>query len=690
MPRPTPSRQTTARRIVLTFLVFALVGVLLTARLFLLQLIDGPGLAREALAERLRTVTITPLRGEILDAEGNLLAEEIPAHEAFALTAQVVDPAAEASALAPVLHESAASLTALLRSRSWFVVISPPLSPEETRAVENLGLPGIGVEPVDYRVYPQGDLAANVLGFVSAGGQGLAGVEEEYNQELAGRPGSELLTVDAAGNPLPSFGATVHPAVPGDDLQLTINATLQAYAQAALQQAVRRDHLKDGRIIIMDPQTGAILALAEWPTFNPNDWQATPLADTADSAVQDTYPPGSTFKPLTLAAALTYGVLTPDSTFNDPGHITIDGVTLHDWNIVGFGHLDVAKAVAVSCDVCFMETGARLGTTRFYQGVLARFHLTAPTGVDLPGEASSIYTPAARARALSLAEMAFGQTLSVTPIGLTAALASIADGGVWHTPHVGEALILPDGHRVPLRFPSYRVLSPTVAAIVSHDMTEVTSKSYGTGLLARVPGYVIAGKTGTSELPVHGLYIGHYMGSFVGFTPVPDPRILILVQLNDPRGAYYGGTIAAPVFQKVLSEAVTTLGIPPDAPGGLTPPKGQVPPLVGDTLPQADGVAAHAGFNLAPSGDGPRVLSQYPAPGRTLGVGGTIAVDLGHVALGQVPSVLGLTVRAAAAAITHAGYRFAPFGVGIATRQLPKPGTKLTAGQTVRVYFQGQ
>lgn len=681
-----PTRRQTAGRIVLSFLIFAFCGTLLATRLFLLQLVEGARLAAAARAEEVRTITLLPARGEILDDHGTLLAVDVPGHLCYALPHWVTDPAGEARALAPILHRPVEVLRQLLSASTWYVTLSAaPLTPAATSAIERLNLPGVGVEDTEYRLYPQGSLAANVLGFVSESGQGLGGVEESYNAFLAGKPGREVVTVDAAGNPLPSFGSQVEPPRPGDGLQLTLNATLEAFAEAALRSAVARDHLRSGRILILDPRTGGILALAEWPTFNPNDWAASPLTDMNDSAVQNDYPPGSTFKPLTLAAALLDHVVSPATIFYDYGSITIDGRLLHDWNLVGFGRIDLARALAMSSDVAFMRIGLWLGKERFYRDVLQRFGLEAPSPVDLPGSSPPLLPAESSARRLDVAEMAFGQTLSLSPISLAAAVAAIADGGIWHAPHVGEAILTQSGRRLPLRFPSRRVLPTDIAQEVARMMVGVVRD--GTGNLAAVPGYTIAGKTGTAELPVAGRYHGHYMASFIGFGPLPHPRLLILVQLNDPRGAYYGGDIAAPVFRQVMSEALTYLRIPPNQPQPNSGARVSVPSLVGDTLAEAKATTSRLGLVLFPSGDGVHVLDQYPLPGTKVGLGGEVAVDLGHVGKGEVPSVLGLPIRPAAWLLARQGYNLTPIGTGLAVSQSPAPGTRLPAGGTVRVLF---
>jgi stage V sporulation protein D (sporulation-specific penicillin-binding protein) len=678
--------RTRAVRILTIYALAVLTALALAARLFDLQIVQGPKLESAALAERLRTVPLTPLRGAIWSADGTLLAEEVPAHAVFAVPPEIKDRRGTAAALGRVLAVPPATLLPALSRKTWFQLLPvPPLTPAQTAAVENLGLPGIGVEPYDYRLYPEGETAANLLGFVSTSGTGLAGVEAAYQSALGGRTGQAAMAVDAAGNPLPSLGEVVQPATPGDGLELTLNLPIQAFAESALKAAVRKARARGGRIVVLDPETGGILALAVWPTFNPNDWQRTPLADTADTAVQDDYPPGSTLKPLTLAAALLDGVVTPASTWDDTGSIVIDGRRIHDWNMVGFGHVDTPTALADSSDVVFMDIGLRLGKARFYEDVLHRFHLDRPTGVDLPGEAGPLLPAQSGATKLDVAEMAIGQTLALSPIALAAAVAALADGGVWHEPHVAAALVTPSGRREALPVTSARILPADVAREVAQMMVGVVDR--GTGTLARIPGYVVAGKTGTASLPVNGHYQHNYMSSFIGFAPASHPRLLVLVQLNDPQGSYYGGDIAAPVFRQVMQAALTVLHVPPDNPSAWAPPPVRVPALVGDSLPAAEATAAAQGLAVTATGNGARVRSQFPLPGDRVPVGTAIAVDLGRVAAGHVPSVLGLTVRQAARVLLDAGYAIRPLGTGTAYEEIPTPGTPLPRGATVTVRF---
>ncbi len=681
-------------RLTILGLVFSAVAAILLIRLAEVQLVIGPKLAAQGAAEVNRTISLTPLRGEILDSSGQPLALETPATLIYAITPEVTDAKGEATAMAPILHVSEATLQSELSAQGWYHVIDHAATAAQVSALKQLFLPGIGYTPEQIRKYPDGIIGQPVVGWVSASQVGIAGVEQSYNQILSGTPGQAQVKVDALGQPLPSYGIQVtRQPIPGKSIQLTINGTLQAYAQATITADVITHKGTSGRIIIMNPSNGAIYAMAQWPTVNPSQWQNASVQALADQSVEFAYPPGSIFKPMVASLALMDHVATLQSRYYDPGYKIVDGLKIHTWKHSGYGWLSFDGILAYSSDVGFMDLGLALGLNNFYAG-LHPFHLDRPTGIDLPGEATGVWPPLASANTLDLAEMSFGQTLAITAIQEAAAVAAIADGGVWHTPHVAQAIISPNGQKQTLTFPSKRILPTWVATDEMQGMKQVVS-SQGDAANAEVAGYVVAGKTGTSQLAPRAK-VQTYMASFIGVAPVPNPQVLILLEVNNPQNVanqpgyyYYGDQVVVPTFPQLMANVLRVLGIPPQTPVPTPAVAVTVPDLSGVSISTAQADASLSGLNLKVNGGGQVVTGQYPSAGAQVSAGFTISVNTTGVATGQgvVPDLLGLTMRQAAMELSSVGLGFWPHGAGLAVGQTPAAGTKLKPGSPVQVTF---
>lgn len=467
-------------------IVLAVGFALLFLRLVYLQGIGGSANARAAHLEDSATLVLLPERGQITDRHGRLLAIETTGDALFAMPRQIQNPAALAAQLAPILGKPVSWVKSALTASLPFVWLSYHVTALQATAITALGpYNGLGLQPADWREYPQGNLAGDVLGFVGLDQQGLAGIEESYNSLLAGKPGKRIFHVDALGNPLPQLPSQTVPEVSGDNLQTTLDLTIQAFAQQDLQAAIKHWKATGGRIIVLDPATGGILAMAQTPEPSPANWQNYPMQDWVDQPVQYAYEPGSTIKPFTASAALSTGVITTHTVFNDKGHVTISGVTIYDWIPTGFGRINLDGAMAQSSDVVFSKLAMAIGVQHYFQ-YLHLFHLDRPTGIDLPGESGGLVPLPSQTTQLDLGEMGFGQTIAITPVQLASAVAAVADGGVWHEPHVGRALGAPGGPMRTLTFPSQRLISPSVAAEVQKAMVAVVRQ--GTGNFAAVPG----------------------------------------------------------------------------------------------------------------------------------------------------------------------------------------------------------
>ncbi|HKV43840.1 MAG TPA: penicillin-binding transpeptidase domain-containing protein, partial [bacterium] len=438
----------------------------------------------------------------------------------------------------------------------------PPQTVEAVRALQ-LG-DAIGFLPETRRVYPAGPLAASVIGFAGTDDAGLAGLELEYDGALRGVEGIGSAHRDAIGRELVQTQRILTPPRDGDTLVLTLDEMIQHIAERELARAVQSASAQGGTAIVMDPTTGAILALATSPTFDPNRFQAVASAHWKDRAVADVYEPGSTFKLILAAAALSSHAVGSQERFPDPGKIRINGATIHDAEPPEHSPLSLAEIVKYSSNVGAAQVATRVGKERLYRYIL-RFGFGHPTGIDLPGEGAGIIRPTSQWLGPSLQNIGFGQGISVTPIQLLVAASAFATHGLAAHPHVVEAIRDPAGHPIdtPGALPPHPVIEPQVAAEVLAMMRQVVEG--GTGTNARLPGYTVAGKTGTAQRPspTGGYEPGAYVSSFVGIVPIPSPRLAILVVVDRPRGVYFGGDVAAPAFREIARQVLWYLRVPP-------------------------------------------------------------------------------------------------------------------------------
>lgn len=604
------------------FLAGSLACLALLGRLFWLDTVHGVDLNLRAVGERMREVPLMAPRGYILDRSGRVMAASETVYSAYAVPAEVPHKDAVAPEVAGILDVPAKTVLKRLRQRVALVWLKKRLSPTEATAIRALGLRGIALAPQVKRLYPYGSVASDIVGFTGIDNQGLGGVELRYESDLKGKDGDIRVEYDAKNQRLANARTDYVAPVGGDSLVLTVDMGLQEMAEEDLRQAVTESGSRSGMIISLDAKTGGILALAVDPSFDPNRYGAYAVDRWRDEALSDTYPPGSTFKPVTAAAALAEGVVTPDTPFYDPGFVRVDGRAIRCWKGGGHGSETFTTVVENSCNVGFVETGLRLGTKRFYL-YLKRFGILSRTGVDLPGEAKGLVPPSRLVKPVDLAVMSFGQTLTVTPMQLIDAIGAIANGGMRERPHVVSEIVSPQGHVVK-RFgaePVDRAVPSAVANEVMTMMEGVVSK--GTGKNGQVPGYLIAGKTGTSQVLLNGRYEpGQYIASFIGFGPVPNPQVVTLVILDHPTGVYYGGQVAAPVFARYMARALPYLGIEPTEPETEIRmeedalPLTTVPRLKGESAPRALETLKAMGFHVRVVGPAaPYVAGTLPAPG---------------------------------------------------------------------------
>jgi cell division protein FtsI (penicillin-binding protein 3) len=544
------------RRIGLLFLVFiAFLGIAVTRATYLGSFKAG-SLSQAAATQQVQTVTIPAPRGAITDRTGVELAVSEAADDVAADPYLIKNPQAVAQQLAPLLGKPLTSVLQLLtKPHTGFVYLAHLLPGQQAGVISRLHIAGISMIPQARREYPRVWAASQVLGGVGWGNRGLSGLEYMYNRVLRGQDGVRKIVSDAIGQPISIDD--VRPTRPGKPLQLTIDAALQDEVEQVLAGVGAQYSPKGSTAIVMDPNTGQILALANWPRINANDPSSAPSYANEDRAAGFDYEPGSTFKAFTVAGALQDGVVTPGSQFDIPPMLQVADRQIHDAESHGYETLSVAQILKVSSNIGADEIGMKLGRQRFDYWV-HQFGFGASTGVDLPGEQQGIVLHWQQYSGSSMGNLPMGQGESVTPIQMATAYSAIANGGILRSPRIvksigGKPVPEPKGHRI---------ISATAAAEL-RDMLRGVLADGGTASGAAIPGWDLAGKTGTANEVINGQYSSTaYAASFIGFVPASHPRLLVAVMVDRPQGAIFGGAVAAPAFQKIVGWAVPYLGIP--------------------------------------------------------------------------------------------------------------------------------
>jgi cell division protein FtsI (penicillin-binding protein 3) len=557
---PNPRRRLSAVLIV-TLMVLSLIA----ARLVQLQGVDRATYADSAQVQQLHTVTLMARRGTITDRNGDAIAATVDARNVIADPELIPQPGLAADQLAPVLTATPDSLTAKLSVHSQYALLTPtPVSPAVADAVLALKLPGITVQDTSQRIYPDGSLAANVVGFLSADGKGGGGLESSYQQVLAGRNGTSSFQVGADGQAIPDGSTATTAAEPGTSLRLTLQRDIQFEAQQQIAAQVKATKALSGTVIVMNPKTGQVLALASAPTFNPNELSKATKDDLNDPAVTTPFEPGSVNKVITMSAALEDGLVTPDSHFVIPPSLKIAGTPFTDAEAHGTEHLTLTGILALSSNIGAIKVAERLGPERLNH-YLRAYGYGQVTGVGLPGESTGILRPISTWSGTTLPTLAFGQGVDVTAMQIASVYATIANNGVRVTPSIIEGTTNARNQYVPSPAPArHRVISATVATEL-RDMLESVTTNQGTAPAARIEGYRVAGKTGTANrYNGHGGYTGAgYTATFAGMVPADNPKLVAVVVLDRPLHNYYGGAVAAPIFHNVMSFALQTMGISP-------------------------------------------------------------------------------------------------------------------------------
>jgi cell division protein FtsI (penicillin-binding protein 3) len=545
------------RRIGWIFIVFLALLAVAVFRAADFGILKAGTLQQAAVTQQISRDVIPAARGTITDRDGVQLAISESSDEVVADPFLIKHPLTAAQKLAPLLQQPVLSVLALLtKPKTGFVPLAQLLPADRATAIVKLQINGITTIPKMTRFYPRPWTASQVLGSVHLDGQGASGLEYFYNKQLDGTNGVRSIVNDAVGQPISIDD--VRTMKPGNTLKLTLDAGLQAEVEQVLAGVGEQYQPRDATAVVMNPNTGAILALANWPRVNANNPGAAPSYALKDEAVQLNYEPGSTFKAITVAGALEDGLVSPSTQFNIPPELHVADRVIHDAEAHGDETLSVAGILKYSSNIGADEIGAKLGPARFNYWV-HEFGFGSPTGVDLPGEDGGIVLPLSQYSGSSMGNLPFGQGESVTPIQIAAAYSAIANGGILRSPHIVGAI----GSRATKTPAGHRIISEQTAAELRKMLIGVYGEG-GTASGAGIPGYVMAGKTGTANIAINGHYSDtKYVASFVGMVPANHPQLLGLVVVDEPQGSIFGGSVAAPAFQKIVGWAVPYLGLSP-------------------------------------------------------------------------------------------------------------------------------
>jgi cell division protein FtsI (penicillin-binding protein 3) len=640
-------RATIKRRLGVAALLLGIWAGAVEARLAYLQVYRHEELRLRGERQQSRTIQTAANRGDILDRNGRVLARSVAAESVYAVPTEIADVDAAAAALCGALDDCGArerdGITDRIRRGRAFAYVRRQVSPEEASRIRDLALEGVGFTKESRRFYPNRELAAHVLGYVGIDNVGLNGLESSYDTLIKGRPGTVLIQTDARGQ---AFSRVERPPTAGATLELTVDQYLQHIVERELRRGVLENRAAGGSAVVLDPRTGEILALANWPSFNPNNFRAAPLQSQRNRAIQDIYEPGSTFKIVTASAAFEEHVVdAADSIDVSAGQIRFGARVINDDH--HYGVLSFTDVIVKSSNVGAIKVGLKLGPARL-SSYVTRFGFGARSSRDFPAESPGIVWNPSKLTDSALASVSMGYQVGVTPLQMAAAVSSIANGGELMEPRIIRAVIS-DERRIPVPHKSLRrAVSPATAALLTDIMEQVVDR--GTGTRAAVPGFTVAGKTGTAQKVVNGRYSqSDYNASFVGFVPSRQPVFAIVVVVDSPHGEnlYYGGSVAAPIFSRIAAAALRQYGVPPNV--------NSVPPVI---------VAR----------------DETPQMGRPPALPAIVTVTDATGAAPIVPDLRGLSARDGVRMLAALGLIARVNGAGVIVDQDPAPGTQVERG----------
>lgn len=650
------------------------------ARLVYLQFSQHEGLANRARQQQTNAIETSPQRGELLDRQGRQLARSVQTVSLFidpdGLDLGQLECTAQqlSQSLGMKSKELLAEFRAAQEADKRFIWIARRLDADLGNKLMELKLPGLQSVLEPKRYYPNGSLAAHVLGYVGLDGDGLAGLERSYNSKIAGEPGQLFVEKDANGKPYESYEIA---SKPGQTVVLTIDQSIQYQAEQALITAVKTSRAKSGTVIVLDPRNGEILALANAPTFDPNQVAASSAETRSNWALQNIYEPGSTFKVVAFSAALEMKKARVEDTIDcQMGAITVNGRVVHDHK--AFGTLTISEALAKSSNVAAIKLGMRVGDPAMYD-YITRYGFGSKTGIELPGETAGLLRKVERWQPSSIGSIAIGQEVGVTPVQMVAAFGALANNGVRVAPHIIREVRNEAGVVVYQPQPEqHRVVSSDIAVALRGMLEGVTLR--GTAKAAQLDGYSAAGKTGTAQKidPKTRAYSStKFVASFVGFAPVSNPQVVIIVVIDEPAGSYHGGDVAAPIFREVAEQILPILGVTPDIETKSTDLVAQVDenPERAEKLREEQARAAQERKATMPTVDS------------NGGRGGEVVYAVGTRRAMLMPDLRGRSVRDVARTAAQLGLQFEARGEGKALKQSPAAGSEVSTGQTIYVDF---
>jgi cell division protein FtsI/penicillin-binding protein 2 len=661
-------RPTVKRRVLVAAAVFAAWTAGIEARLVFLQVISHQDLTQRAEKQQLRTTTLPAKRGEIYDRRGRLLAYSVDADTVYAVPYEVTDAPGTAAALCRALEACSPreqqALADRLRADRPFTYVRRRITPLEARRIAELQLSGIGFMKESRRFYPNKELAAHLLGYVGLDNVGLSGLESAYDKVIRGKEGKLIAHADARQQ---TFNGRLEKApTAGGSLELTIDEQLQYIVERELRAGVEQNNADGGAVVLMDPATGEILALASWPTFNPNAYNQAAEAARRNRVVQDIYEPGSTFKVVTVAAALEENLMPVDALIDtNPGTIRFGSRVIDEYGSRNLGVLSLTDVIVKSSNVGAVKIGLRLGAERF--GLYAnRFGFGRPTSPDFPSESPGILWSASRLNDGGVASMSMGYQVGVTPLQMAAAMNAVANGGVWIEPRIVRAMVR-DGVRTRIEpRTTRRVISKETVIEMLPILERVVTDGTGRVAFKGMPGYTVAGKTGTADKLVNGRYVSSMQNvSFLGFVPSRNPVVTGIVMIDTPRVPNdTGGAVAAPIFRRIAEAAMRHLGVPPNV--------NAPPPILVARRSDSAGVG-----ELKTSG---RIL-----PPGALAQPAVVTMPQGSGAANVIPDLRGMSAREAVRTLAQIGLTAHIQGRGIVIDQSPEPGAVLERGMTCRL-----
>jgi cell division protein FtsI (penicillin-binding protein 3) len=682
---------------------------------------------QRASRQQSRTINVEPRRGVIYDRNGSELAMSIYVDSIFAVPSEIPDAESAASILGNVLHADPQDILARMKASRNFAWVMRKVDADTSQRVHNLNLKGVYFRKEPKRFYPRRELASQTLGYVGLDDEGLGGIELEFNDDLQGIPGRELISVDARRR---FFGRVERQPEPGQNIVLTLDSTIQYIAEKELAQGLQDTKAIAGTVVVQNPRTGEILALANFPTFNPNVFNQVPKEALKNRAVSDVYEPGSVFKTVTYSSAIEEHLVKPEDRIDcQNGSINVFGMQIHDHERLGM--ITAAEAYAHSSDVAAIKVGMRLGDQRFASYIKA-YGFGAQTGIELPGETRGLSKPASRWSKVSIGAISMGQEIGVTPVQVISMVSTIANDGVYTPPRIVAGELPPNaGPKQVVFHPAQqrRVISPETAVTMKKMMEGVVL--FGTARRAMLEGYSVAGKTGTAQKvdPKTGTYSKtKYIASFVGFAPVNEPALTIAVILDSAEGLHQGGQVCAPVWRRIAQQVLEYMHVPHDV-ETKNDAKRQALIASAKDSDVSDEASDHLGTPLvmndtdtaSATAEGSKPASASPANAAkdaqvkeaslrqsadTLSVAVSASTSQPGVAVPEtvppagngtaildvnggvvVPSFVGKTLRSAVESAQQTGVEISIVGGGIAREQFPAPGSHLPAGQRVTVRF---